>query len=55
MHLVTERNSGTRYAVKVIIRRKTAIDKKLIQTEFLVLQQMQHRHVVKFLHTILHK
>jgi len=55
VHLVSEKSSGRRFAVKVIRRRKSAKDAKLIQTEFLILQQMQHRHVVKFYHTILQK
>ena len=55
MHLVCEKTTNIRYAVKVIPRKVTMTNTKLIQREFLILQQMQHRNVVSFLYPLMHK
>ena len=55
VHLVWENNSGKEYAVKAIHRKKNSAIPKMIQREFIILQQIQHANVVSFKFCIINK
>ena len=54
MHLVKEKISDMKYAVKVLPRTREA-SAKMIQRELLILQEMQHQNVVSFKYCLIRK
>ena len=55
VHLVFDFNTGKEYAVKAIPRKKNSAIPKMIQREFIILQQIQHPNVVGFKFCIINK
>ena len=54
VHLVKEKISDMKYAMKVLPRTRGA-SAKMIQREFLILQEMQHQNVVRFKYCLIKK
>ena len=55
VHLVFDFNTGKEYAVKAIPRKKNSAIPKMIQREFIILQQIQHPNVVGFKFCMINK